>query len=136
MFYKELCLLVLVAAVSISGQIYVKPNGPADAVCPGEPCLTLNQLAVRIYYNNFSFSGSNVVFLPGNHSLLVFYLVNVSDITLRGYSNDSSQARIIIEQFAPIFFINVSNLQIESLTFILCKNQCQYNTSLFLIYCT
>ncbi len=110
--------------VSAQGMRYVKPDNASSSSCPDQPCLTLD-LYVEHSHVYFT-TGATFVFLPGNHSLKSSISLNsVSNITLRGTEHNSS-ATITCTANYSVTCRNVSNLNIQWLTFSLNENKFYY----------
>ena len=78
-----LALLVSVSGVNSSRQLYVRPTSDPTSVCPGEPCLTLDQYVK----NSDTYITSNTIFklLPGQHDLTNPFIVqDMENITIEG----------------------------------------------------
>ena len=97
-----LCLAVLasVSGVTISKQLYVRPTSDPTAVCPREPCLTLDQ-----YVENsdmYITSNTEIKLLPGQHDLTSPFVVrDVENITIEGLleRNDANFPIISYQDF-------------------------------------
>ena len=106
------CIALLVGVV-YSQQNDVKANRSQN--CPDQPCHDLQYYASRgaMYFT----TGSTFVFLPGNHSINSFILLqNVSDVLFKGNSD------VIMKCKVPTDIIvckNVTNFVIESVIFML-----------------
>ena len=121
-------VLLLIAFGSSTKQIcYVRPNNDSSVTCPGynESCLTLDQYAQQTTHQCFS-TGSTLLFLPGNHTLYSkVQLENVSDILFSGEGGNDSVRVILNETKLSIHYVNVTNLQIEGITFCVLHSRIQ-----------
>ena len=116
---------------SVQGYRYVKPNY-LSAMCPGQPCLTLDQYAemAKKYFT----SGSTFVFLSGDHSLhTALNLTNIADIHFRGIENSSNSSSILLGNNGSISCNNINYFTIEGLSFVLCRNQCIAKSALWFV---
>ena len=104
------------------------PSSPGD---PDQPCLTLDQYTEL---NNFT-SGATLLFLPGNHSLeLTLNLTEISNITLTRRGNNST-VNIICTNVGMIQCMNVTDLKIEGLRFILAYEGNKSASAIIFINC-
>ena len=125
-----LALLLLALSSSTKQICYVKPDNNSSVTCPGhnESCLTLDQYTQQTTYQCFS-TGSTLLFLRGNHTLhSKVQLENVSDILFSG-EEVKGDVRIS-ETGLAIHCENVTNLQIEGITFLVLNSK--RNLTLFL----
>ena len=115
---RALCLcLTFAALVSVASgrELYVRPN--ATSVCPGEPCLTLDEY---MEYND-TYITSNTVFklLPGQHNLTRSFVVrDVVNISIEGRLEASTMQPVIhlIDRdinIATLNFFNATNVSVR-----------------------
>ena len=128
-------VLPLIAFGSSTKQIcYVKPND-SSLTCPGynESCLTLDRYAQQKTHQCFS-TGSTLLFLPGNHTLhSKVQLENVSDILFSREEGNGS-IRIAFNGTKPsIHCENVTNLQIEDITFYMLNSKKGLSSSFLIL---
>lgn len=127
--WKLIFSVSLVMGNSVYDSVrYVVPSDSSQAsMCPGRLCLTLNQFTQQA--DTYFITGSTFVFLAGNHSLhSALILANVSNMTLRG----GSAASFLIGRNHTIRCENVSNIQIQGLTFVLCNIACKPESLYFI----
>ena len=114
--------LVLIAyAVTVSAlqNVYfvrpTEPSRPETNYGSLKPCYTLSHYCS---WNNFT-SGTEFVFLPGNHSILerTFNLRNISNVTLQAYM--MGNVYVMSKSKATVQCKNVTNLVIDGLSFVL-----------------
>ena len=83
-----LVLLALLCPLHLCGAAvyYVRPTQPCNAICPGDPCLTLDEYTVsseRYFISNTAF-----LFLGGNHELSSSFNVSgIHNLTLKPYTD-------------------------------------------------
>ena len=99
---------------------YLRPANGSFMICPGQPCLTLNQLAENSERHVIS-SNTTLVLLAGDHVLQRKLSLNINSYTsvmvLRGVS---STVRIFFQnKNAMIVLKNAHNFTIENITFML-----------------
>ena len=110
---RALCLcLALAALVSVASgrELYVRPN--ATSVCPGEPCLTLDQYME----NSDTYITSNTVFklLPGQHNLINEFIVeDVANISIEGRVEASMMQPVIHTFIASLTFFSATNVSVR-----------------------
>ena len=108
-------ILSLVMWSALARVHYVKPNNYTSLICPGQPCLTLDQYTQQTatYFS----TGSTFLFLPGNHTLqTIIELKDISDVVFRGTVKHSSDITIIHGNGDIISCAGVVNLTINGLT--------------------
>lgn len=126
-----LLYLNLVQSVSAQKVHYVMPNGSSQ-LCPGQLCLTLDQCTQQA--GECFTTGSTVVFMAGNHSLLTSVgLTNVSDLTLRSYAGESADVNIICRNEVTISLDRVTNVTIKGLHFYFCAISRHLRAALFVL---
>ena len=114
-------LLSLTASTGVnsSGLYYVRPTEPANATCPGQPCLTLDEYAEN--ETEYFVSDIRMVFLPGEHKLSrVIDVTNATNVTLAGYNSALTQPDANIVCNGPdlsLNFTNITPLTISGLKF-------------------
>ena len=117
-----LALLVSVSGVNSARQLYVHPTSDPTSVCPGEPCLTLDQYVE----NSDTYITSNTVFklLPGQHDLTMpFVAQDVQNISIKPTTRDTvdlyyNQLRTN-DARAALQFINATRLDIRGVNIVL-----------------
>ena len=119
---RALCLcLALAALVSVASgrELYVRPN--ATSVCPGEPCLTLDQYRE----SSDTYITSNTVFklLPGQHNLnYVFIVRDVVNISIEGRVDTSVKQPVVLSYThydGAFIFINGTNVSVRGVKIII-----------------
>ena len=116
-------LLLLVLAITCSGNTthYVKPT--PDITCPAEPCLTLSEYAQQPH--EYLTSNTTLLLLPGVHVLSVNFTVeNVSSFEvsarLLSPTNNDQKSRVVCRGLVGLTFRNVSGITVDGLTFNSC----------------
>ena len=123
-----LLILVLVASTASTQQVeirYVRPNISSPLVCPGQPCLTLDQYThqTSVYFTSLS----TFVFLAGNHTVSnAIKIRNISGIPLTGETD--SDVNILMWHSNGVFIrcVNVIKIKIVDLKFELCFKKLIY----------
>ena len=129
------CILATFFIVSVqfqdggSNTLYVKPTtADTNTLCQNVqgPCLTLSDYLQSSNYLFPNTSNTDVVFLPGNHTLSETVphvrVANISNISLMGNYNPVSDLHVIIycRKRLSFVFTDVSNLQITQISFVAC----------------
>lgn len=129
-------IMTVVVPASCGGihtnHYYVKPTDESEVECPplDKPCHTLLEYITNETSNEFT-ANTAVLFLPGIHKVNSsngrFAISNTENITLSVYKGLERWHELsvqIICQFPTMFvFFNVTNLQIENLSFLKCGHQ-------------
>lgn len=114
-----LCLLISNGLVCRASEYFVKPTDPADSVCPGEPCYTLNAYASGTGGIQFR-SNATVLVLSGTHTLNRSIDINsVNNFTLVGVDSPVITCENRSEAIG-LSFINISVLTIKNIDFANC----------------
>ena len=122
--------IVLVAALLISTLSYcsaehthcVTPNATSCSSCPQNSSnyTTLSEYAqeAELYFT----SNTNMVFLPGNHTLDVNITVaNVSRLTMRREPTPGNRATIVCKESVGLSFTSMVEFKMYSLAFTSCS---------------
>lgn len=119
MWIQGVLLFILHCTVSTQHIRYVKPSDYFLS-CPNQPCLTLEQYAEDASDQHFT-TGTEFKFLAGNHSLrTLISLRGISNIAFTAeVSNSSDTINILCSDGCSIWCVNVTNLIVEGLTFVL-----------------
>ena len=111
-----LALLATVSGVNSSRQLYVRSISDLTSVCPGEPCLTLDQYVENC--DTYVTSNTEFLLLPGQHNLThPFVARDVHNITIKAKKQDKIDVHYT--QFpsnktrAALHFINASRVTIK-----------------------
>ena len=123
-------IAILVAVISLSLNVsayslhYVYVREDNNRSCPYNPCNTLAYYATHT--NQYFLSHTEVVFLPGNHSLvdMTIDVENVTTFSMVGKDDNltswSNSAVIQCGGGAAVRFIHIRELKLENLTFTNC----------------
>ena len=107
-------------------NVYLRPANGSLTICPGQPCLTLNQLAENFERHVIS-SYMMLMLLPGDHVLQRELTLNMSTdsvVVLRGVSS----TKIFLQnENATIITKNARNITIENITFMLHNHDVKYS---------
>ena len=107
-------LIIIVSflwSTSALHERYVKPDNPSSLICPGQPCLTLDQYASNTTYFT---TGSTFLFLSGNHCLQT--TINLTDIYNLKFKRNEEQDSTIHGNGSKILCKGVINMTIDGLT--------------------
>ena len=104
-------LILFLWSTSALHERYVKPDNPSSLICPGQPCLTLDQFASNTTYFT---AGSTFLFLSGNHTLQT--TINLTDIYDLKFKRNAEQDSTIHGNGGKILCMGVINLTIDGLT--------------------
>jgi len=117
--------------------VYVRPDN-YHAHCPGEPCKPLSYYQQNI--SQYFVSDTTVVFMSGTHSLedlKPLVIQNVDNFTMKGIGSfihglenlheSSSRIECKDTHMSGFKFINVTQVQIQNLTFAYCGHHVFYN---------
>ena len=136
---KILCAVLLTLAnnhVCSSSIVYVKPDYHYTH-CPGEPCHPLSYYVQQV--SRYFVSNTTMVFLNGTHSVETMQpvvITNIENFAMKGSDEfvlgvedireSSSRIECVGTHRSSFSFMNVTNIQIENLTFANC-GQKQFN---------
>ena len=122
--------------VCTASTVYVRPDDHAH--CPGYPCYPLSYYQQHV--DQYFVSDTTVVFMNGTHSLEglePLVIQNVENYIMKGTGGfipglenlheSSSQVKCIGTHMSGFKFINVTQVQIESLTFARCGHKVFYD---------
>ena len=131
--FKILCTVLLTLAnnhVSTASIVYIKPHYN-HTHCPGEPCYPLTYYVKHV--SQYFVSNTTMVFLNGTHcirTLKPVVIKNVENFTMKGSDKfvlglkdiheSSSKIECVGTHRSAFSFMNVTNVQIKSLTFANC----------------
>ena len=130
-------LLAIVIPVCAAITVYVRPEYD-HAHCPGEPCEPLSYYQQNV--SQYFVSDTTVVFMSGTHSLedlKPLVIQNVDNFTMKGIGGfihglenlheSSSRIECKDTHMSGFKFINVTQVQIQNLTFVCCGQNLVYN---------
>ena len=122
-------VLLSVSIFLVTGIEYiVVPDKSASSPCNNSCSLMYYaRHPKRFFYED----DTTFEFRSGNHTLMdatVVFFANISNLTLRGNSSNTIQARIICIGQSPggFSFLNIKTLKIENLSFIKCSNRSRF----------
>ena len=104
-------LILFLWSTSALHERYVKPDNPSSLICPGQPCLTLDQFASNTTYFT---AGSTFLFLSGNHTLQT--TINLTGIYDLKFKRNAEQDSTVHGNGGKILCMGVINLTIDGLT--------------------
>ena len=116
MLYLEQILILVIATSSVQPATVYVGSAESTPCREKEPCHSLNYYAQHPWGPR-----TNVVFLPGNHTLdrnLLVTVSNVTDLTLRSLNTNCSVVKCYNN--SGFAFQGVSNLELECLQFVGC----------------
>ena len=109
---SALLISLFLWSTSALHERYVKPDNPSSLICPGQPCLTLDQYTQQAA--TYFTTGSTFLFLPGNHSLQA--TINLTNIYDLKFKRSEEKGSTIHGNRGAILCVGVINLTIDGLT--------------------
>jgi len=141
-----LCAILLAIAIPVCAAItvYVRPEYD-HAHCPGDPCKPLSYYQQNV--SQYFVSDTTVVFMSGTHSLedlKPLVIQNVDNFIMKGIGSfirglenlheSSSRIECKDTHMSGFKFVNVTQVQIQNLTFAYCGQEVNYDIRVALAF--